>query len=487
MKINLALDQDRNRREVPVSRILIVDDEPSISWGLSRLARSMGHEVDVAPSAEEGLCLAAANRPDVLVLDVRLPGMDGLTAMESFGRTLNGAPIIVITAFGDLSTALDAIKKGAFEYVVKPFDVAEIRAAIERALRAEPAPPSPPPTKDALDGMLGNTPAMQNVFKKIALAANSDASVLLRGESGVGKELAATAIHRHSQRRHGPFVVLNFAALNPATAEAELFGQIGAPGSDPSAARPGLLLQAHGGTLFIDEVANLPLPLQLKLLRVMDQGELLPVGGDAPLRSRFRVISATQHNLRKLVETGEFRHDLYFRLCTFEIELPPLRDRRDDIPLLAQHFASQVGEQPLTLAEETLAELERRPWYGNVRELRGAIEHAIVVARRGAVMPEHLPAVLPDLSQSTVEPAAAPESDLAGVISQITKRLLADPATAGALYDRFLQQVEPPLLATVMSKCGQRCAPAARVLGLHRTTLKKKLTQYEIEELVGEG
>ena len=469
-----------------MSKILIVDDEPSISWGLSRLARSMGHEVDVAPSAEEGLCLAAATQHDVLILDVRMQGMDGLSAMESFGRQLDGAPIIVITAFGDLATAVDAINKGAFEYVVKPFDVAEIRAAIERALRFEPTEKTAA-TSDSVDGMMGRTPDMQNEFKKLALAANSDASVLLRGESGVGKELAATAIHRNSERRHGPLVAVDFAALDSAQLESELFGQIDGTATGASGARPGLLLQAHGGTLFIDEVADIPLPLQMKLLRVLDRGEVLPVGADTPLRTRFRVISATRQDLRKKVEVGEFRHDLFFRLCTFEIDLPPLRDRRDDISLLAQHFASQLSGQPVSFAEETLAELERRQWYGNVRELRGAIEHALVLARRGAVMPEHLPAPLPNLWQTTPESSPSLPQDLAGTISLVARQLLADPTAAGDVYDRFLQQIEPPLLATVMSKCGQRCAPAARVLGLHRTTLKKKLTQYEIEELVGEG
>ena len=446
----------------------------------------MGYEVDVAPSAEEGLCLAAANRPNLMILDVRLPGMDGLTAMESFRRQIGNAPIIVITAFGDLPTAVDAINKGAFEYVVKPFDVAEIRAVMDRALRAEPSKPVNP-SKASVEGMLGRTPAMQNVFKKIALAANSDAAVLLEGESGVGKELAALAIHRNSARRGGPFVMVNIGSLEPARAEAELFGTVDESGANRATARAGLLLQAHGGTLFIDEVADMPMPLQLKLLRVLTSGEVQPVGSGAPLRSRFRVISATQHDLQKKVEAGEFRHDLYFHLCTFDIALPPLRERRDDIALLAQHFAEQAAERTVTFAEETLAELEVRPWYGNVRELRAAVEHALVVVRHGAVMPEHLPPALPNLWQAVPAAIGGGPSDITGAVSQIARQLLADPATAGTVYDRFLQQVEPPLLATVMNKCGQRCAPAARVLGLHRTTLKKKLDQYEIEEvLLGE-
>jgi two-component system nitrogen regulation response regulator GlnG len=467
-----------------VSKILIVDDEPSISWGLARLARQMGHVADVAASAEDGLVQAAAARPDVLILDVRLPGMDGITAMEAFAKHLGGAPIIVITAFGDLATAVEAVRKGAFEYVVKPFDLAEIRAVIERALRAVPesAPVVPAQT---VDGMLGKSAAMQAVFKKIALAANSDASVLLQGESGVGKELAAEAIHRHSSRRNGPLVAVNMAALSPTLAEAELFGHVEGAFTGAVQNRTGLLLQANGGTLFLDEVADMPLSLQLKLLRVLDHGEVLPVGADAPLRSRFRVISATHQNLRKKVEAGEFRHDLYFRLCTFEIDLPALRERQDDIPLLANHFAAQFGNEGASLAEETIAELKRRPWYGNVRELRNAIEHALVLARRGVVMPEHLPAPLPNLWQSGTT-AALPAEDLNDALSRVARDLVSDPELAGTVYDRFLQQVEPPLLDAVMDTCGRRFAPAARVLGLHRTTLKKKLTQYEMEA-AGEG
>jgi two-component system nitrogen regulation response regulator GlnG len=468
-----------------VSRILIVDDESSICWGLSRLARGMGHAVDVASSAEEGLRVAAAAPPDLLILDVRLPGMDGLSAMEAFAECLNGAPIVVITAFGDLATAVDAVRRGAFEYVVKPFDLEEIRAVILRALRAENSEPAAA-VGGCVDGMLGQTPAMQHVFKRIALAAHSDAAVMLLGESGVGKELAAAAIHRHSARRKHPFVAVNVAALSPTLAEAELFGHVQGAFTGADKPRPGLLLQANGGTLFLDEVAEIPLPLQVKLLRVLDHGELLPVGADSPVRSRFRVISATNRDLRGKVEAGKFRHDLYFRLCTFEIGLPPLRERCDDIPLLAHHFASQFANQPVVFADETLTELQSRPWYGNVRELRNAIEHALVVARRGAVMPEHLPPALTSPWPPRFA-AAAKQNELSDALSQMARQLAADPDAAGAVYDRFLQQVEPPLLATIMDECGQRCAPAARILGLHRTTLKKKLDQYEIDELDLDG
>jgi two-component system nitrogen regulation response regulator GlnG len=442
--------------------------------------------VDVAASAEEGIHLAAGAAPDLLILDVRLPGMDGLTAMESFARHLKGAPIIVITAFGDLKTAVEAVRKGAFEYVVKPFDLAEIRGVIERALRVVPSEKKLV-AAEALDGMLGQSLAMQNVFKKIALAANSEAAVLLQGESGVGKELAAAAIHRNSTRRQGPFVSVNVAALSPTLAEAELFGHTDGAIAGATQSRSGPLLQANGGTLFLDEVADIPPGLQLKLLRVLDHGEVLPVGSDTPLRSRFRVISATTENLRAKVEAGEFRHDLYLRLCTFEIDVPPLRERPEDIALLARHFASHFGSESAALAEETIVELQSRPWFGNVRELRNAIEHAMVLARRGLVMPEHLPPVLPNLWQTGGATSTMEEEELVDALSRIARDLAANPELAGTVYDRFLQQVEPPLLSAVMDSCGKRFAPAARVLGLHRTTLKKKLTQYEMEDAAAEG
>lgn len=465
-----------------MSRVLVVDDEPSISWGLSRLVRTMGHEVDVAPSAEEGLCLAAANRPDLLILDVRLPGMDGLSAMESFGRALGSAPIVVITAFGDLATAVDAIHKGAFEYVVKPFDVAEIRTVIERALRSEPTSTAEP--LGLMHGMMGRTLAMQNVFKRIALAARSNASVLLCGESGTGKELAAAAIHNNSEQRGGPFVPLSFSALDPEKAEQEIFGVANSVGN--SNVNSGLLVQANGGTLFIDEVADLPLPLQQKLSHVLEHGEMVPPGTNVAVPTRFRVIAATRHNLSERAAAGTFRHDLYLKLRTFEIFLPPLRERRDDIMLLARQFAAQIGGQDVSFGDAAVTELESRPWYGNVRELRGTVEHALVIARRGPIMPEHLPPPLPNLWKMSNEEVAALTSigdrGLSQSLERLAQQLLVDPTTAGSLYERFLQEVEPALLSIVMAKYGNRCAPAARILGLHRTTLKKKLTQYEIEE-----
>jgi two-component system nitrogen regulation response regulator GlnG len=454
-----------------VSKILIVDDEESICWGLTRLAESLGHDVRTASSAEHGLEQAERNPPDLLILDVRLPGMDGLAAMKLFRQRIGEAPIIVITAFGDLATAVAAVEQGAYEYVLKPFDLQEIKAAIQRALYKIPAALHPGPAS----GMLGQSSAMQAVFKRIALAAASDVEVLLTGESGVGKELAAAAIHRHSERRDRPFVAVNIAALNPSLAEAELFGHVEGAFTGAHKARKGLLVQADGGTLFIDEVADIPAALQVKLLRALDQGEVLPVGADRPVRTKFRVVAATHQDLRKKVEAGEFRHDLYYRLCTFEIQLPPLRERSEDVPLLAKHFASQASAGKVSLTDETLAECQRRSWYGNVRELRNAVEHAVVLARQGAVLPLHLPPPAQQFGEEN-----CPVDALAQAAERLAARLLDEPALVGAVYERFLQEVERPLLAEALNRNGRQCAPAARALGLHRTTLKRKLDQYGI-------
>ncbi len=463
-----------------MSRILIVDDEQSICWGLSRLAATMGHEAQVASSAEQGLELAAARPPHLLVLDVRLPGMDGLTAMGRFRELIGNAPIVVITAFGDLQTAVTAVENGAFEYVVKPFDVAGIRASIDRALQAASTVPATPPDTlpVGIDQMLGDTSAMQEVFKRIALAAHSDASVLIEGESGAGKELAARAIQRHSARCNAAFVAVNVAALSPSLAEAELFGHVEGAFTGACGARKGLLVQADGGTLFLDEVADIPLPIQVKLLRTLDQGEVLPVGADHTVRTSFRVISATHGDLRQRTQAGKFRHDLFFRLCTFDIRMPSLRERADDIPLLARHFARQF-DPDATFAGATLRELKSRPWYGNVRELRNAVEHALVMARSGQIFPEHLPAPLPLLA-GPAHGGPGGARPLAHAVEDRIQRLLHDPEAAGTVYERFLEEVEPPLLTTVMDAFDHQCAPAARAMGLHRTTLKRKLDQYGI-------
>jgi two-component system nitrogen regulation response regulator GlnG len=372
------------------------------------------------------------------------------------------------------------VRNGAFDYLVKPFELAVAQRAIQRALQsaAEPPEAAPRPAVAAPEGpIVGGSPAMQEVFKRIAVVAPSDACAHLRGESGTGKELAARAIHRYSRRAAGPFVAVNMASLSPSLAESELFGHVRGAFTGAEQSRKGLLEQADGGTIFLDEVAEVPLALQVKLLRVLEHGEILPVGGDRPMHSDFRLISATHRDLCQRVATGAFRHDLYFRLITFEIEIPPLRRRREDIGPLAEHFLDQLaakngGPRP-TLSPETLAELQRRPWHGNVRELRNAVEHAMILARGGAVAPEHLPPPMVAVDA----PGPLQEEAMASLVRQWCQAQLQNPDEAGDLYERLLRLVEPPLLQAAMEHYAGQCNAAARRLGLHRTTLRKKLDQ----------
>ncbi|QDU97564.1 sigma-54-dependent transcriptional regulator [Lignipirellula cremea] len=474
--------------------ILIVDDEPSICWALEQLSRRMGYAAVTASTAERAIELAAQETPQAVVLDIRLPGIDGLSAIRELRQHTGAAPIIVITAFGDLETAVQAINAGVFEYIVKPFDLNQIEQVLTRAL--EPAVESPA-TSERVEGLVGSSLAMQEVFKRIALAAPREASVLLQGESGVGKELAARAIHRYSRRSDGPFIAVNVAALSPALAESELFGHVRGAFTGAEQARKGLLVEASGGTLFLDEVADIPLPTQVKLLRCLEQGEVTPVGADRPTPTSFRVVSATHRDLQRLTVTGEFRHDLYFRLSTFQIDLPPLRSRPGDIRELARHFLASLADGPAgdsgasagsdstgakkknaRISEAALAELESRSWWGNVRELRNAVEHALILARDAVIEPDHLPAPAPPTHAT---PQGSPQEQLAALLTGWTEEELATGDLAD-LHQRLLNLVEPPVLAAAVAHSRGQVAAAARVLGMHRTTLKKKLEQYGIDE-----
>ncbi|MBM4089835.1 MAG: sigma-54-dependent Fis family transcriptional regulator [Planctomycetes bacterium] len=467
-----------------MSKLLVVDDEESICWGLARLGHDMGHEVTVASSAEEALNLVQRQTYDAIVLDVRLPGMDGLTAMSELRRHVGCVPIVVITAYGDLGTAVDAVRNGAFEYIIKPFDRERLQQVLGRALDPRSHVPADFGSVAASEGFVGTTPAMQEVFNRIAIAAASDASVLLRGESGTGKELAARAIHKFSPRGDGPFVAVNVASLSPALAESELFGHVRGAFTGAEQARTGLLVKANRGTLFLDEVADIPLPTQVKLLRALENGEVLPVGSDETIRTDLRVISATHRDLPELIGEGRFRQDLYFRLLTFQIDLPALRERRADIRELAKYFVERISRNqprgPVQLSENALEELERRDWVGNVRELRNAIEHAVLVARGSCIMPEHIP---PPVSRSiTVRGDRDLEREIQALLTQWTEATLRDPDATEHVYDRLLTLVEPPVLRAILRNQGGQCAASARVLGMHRTTIKKKLDQYGLSD-----
>src|SRR5262245_24300046 len=318
---------------------------------------------------------------------------------------------------------------------------------------------------------------MQLVFKRIALVSPRDACVLITGESGTGKELVARAIHRHSTRRDRPFLPVHIAALNPSLVESELFGHVRGAFTGATQARPGLLALADGGTVFFDEVADIPLPVQVKLLRVLDHNEFLPVGSNQSQPVSIRILAATHQDLERKVADGSFRHDLFFRLNVFQVHLPPLRERRDDIVPLAEHFLRRLEPRALPLLPATAAHLTSQPWLGNVRELRNALEHAVIVARGGPLLAEHFPAA-PGLT------AANPAEQLAAaVVRWLTDRIRSlHPEGPTNLYQELLRVVEPAALDEILRRVHGNRWVAAQWLGLNRATVRKKLGMYGLTE-----
>ena len=472
-----------------MSHILVVDDEPAICWGLREFLTDDGHEVSVAASAEEALRMTDTIRPDVVVMDVRLPGMDGLSAMQHLRPRIGTAPIVVITAFGTLDTAVRAVHEGAFDYLTKPFDLDQAAMVLKRAITScSPTveePVAPPPNNTDV-GLIGSSPAMQRIFKQIALVAAADVPVLITGESGTGKELVARLLHQHSARRDQPFLPVCLAALNPGLVESELFGHSRGSFTGATEDRRGVFEFAGRGTLLLDEIGDTPLPLQVKLLRVLENREYSVVGDPRPRPTQVRIVAATNRSLSEMIAAGTFREDLYYRLSVFHIELPPLRERLSDLPDLASHFlrlASGNSAQQ-RFADGFFEALQQRPWAGNVRELRNAIEYAALLARSGPLRAEHLPPPLPISQMGVVAKPSAELQVSTGVtrwVSELAEQLAEFGATTD-LYDRLLSLVEPPLLQAVLAQCGHNRAAAAQKLGLHRGTLRQKLKQHGIDK-----
>ena len=468
--------------------ILIVDDEPAICWALKKMLLAEGHSVDAVSSAEAGIEAARIKAPNLVVLDVRLPGMSGLDAIPKFTALIENVPIILITAFGDLATAVEAYQKKVTDYLTKPFDLdraAEvIRAALEPTVRqiAVPASRTNDDNKVQFDHVLvGHSSAMQDVFKKIALAAQSEVPVLLTGESGTGKELAAAAIHIHSLRREHPYIPIALPALNPSLIESELFGHVKGAFTGANERREGLFSLAAGGSVLLDEIGDLPLAQQVKLLRVLEQGHFTLVGDVRPKQCTARIIAATHQNLVNKVASGDFRQDLYFRLAVFEIAMPSLRDRLEDIPELCQHLLRRLHyHQPeAALDPEAIEELKRRDWPGNVRELRNTLEHAALMARGGTITLRHLPAAQPAIL-AAAESAPPLETLIQQWIHQELRSHDAGTPPSEGLFDRFLAVVEPIFLREGLEATKGNRSSAADLLGMHRATLREKLKRYGI-------
>jgi two-component system nitrogen regulation response regulator GlnG len=472
----------------PPLTVLVVDDEPSICWGFDRMLTDEGFHVVIASSAEAGLKLAKEHRIALVVLDVRLPGEDGLSALPKFSAATGDAPIVVMTAFGDLETAVRAVQLGAADYLTKPFPLEHAANTCRQAIRRAATPIGQDPGTQSVvqksSSLVGSSAAMQQVFRQIANVAGSQLSVLITGETGTGKELVAAAIHRHSSRKEKPYLTVAPVSFSESLFESELFGHVRGAFTGATEDRQGLFELANGGTVLLDEIGDLPVAAQVKLLRVIDQQQYSRVGDLKSRQCDVRIIAATHRDLSLAASDGRFREDLFYRLAAVRIHLPPLRERSGDIAILCRHFLHQRG---YAIADRAIdgqlaAELETRPWYGNVRELRNAVEHAAVFARNRPFVITDFPA--PQANQLTVNPSQENlEQRLAKAVQEWTaSKLDLNVAEASELHDQLLAATEPAMLRIVLEKLGGNRAAAAERLGMHRGTLRERLKRYGLDE-----
>jgi len=472
----------------PAQKILVVDDEQAICWAFSQLLGPAGYQVLAAASAEEGLELAAREKPDLVLLDVRLPGLSGLDALPRF-KTLNpDLPVLVMTAHGSMETAIEATRRGAYNYVTKPIhndDVLHhIRTALERSgLSREVAQLRKELEKaQSREALVGNTPVMQEVYKKIGAVAGLASPVLISGESGTGKELVAKAIHSHSPRAQGPFVALNCAALPEQLLESELYGHVKGSFTGAIRDKAGLAESAAGGTLFLDEIGEMPPASQAKLLRFIEEKRFERVGGTVPVEVDVRILAATNRDLRGLIKERHFREDLYYRLNVVAIELPTLRARKEDLPLLVASFLARLKDGSATgrapeISREALQLLQRYDWPGNVRELKNALEHAAAVARGLAITPAHLP---PHIIKNLQGLDPATGTTLEELVRLRTHQAL-DKCVGreeGNVYGVVVADVEKVIIETALKRSAGNQVQASKLLGIHRTTLRKKIEEY---------
>ncbi|MCS7063821.1 MAG: sigma-54 dependent transcriptional regulator [Methylacidiphilales bacterium] len=393
-------------------RILIIDDEKDVHYSFTRLFENEPYTILSANTIEKGFALARSENPDLILLDIRIGQGNGLDLLKQIRRYNPKQIIIVITAYGTSDTAIEAMKHGAYDYLLKPFDIPHLKDLIHRALstttiRATPPPPPPTP-HDIHTTLVGTSPKMQEVYKLIGQVAPSNTTVLILGESGTGKELVAHAIHHNSPRAHKPFLAINCAAIPENLLESELFGHERGSFTGAMSQRIGKFEQAHGGTLFLDEIGEMPLSTQAKILRVLQESEFTRIGSNIPITVDVRIIAATNRDLYAQVLSRHFREDLYYRLNVVTIHLPPLRERKSDIPLLVQHLLNRLRIKnpslpPAHLSEEALTHLTAYHWPGNIRELENCLQRALVLSQAHTILPTHLPK---EIQQAIHQPPA---------------------------------------------------------------------------------
>jgi len=456
--------------------IWIVDDDRSIRWVLEKAMAREGLEFNSFASAKEALDELAVSVPQVVVSDIRMPGGSGLDLLQELKKRLPAVPVIIMTAYSDLDSAVSAFQGGAFEYLPKPFDIDHaielIRRALDESLRqsdkAEPV--------EAMPEIIGQAPAMQEVFRAIGRLSQSHVTVMITGESGTGKELVAKALHRHSPRADKPFIALNTAAIPKDLLESELFGHERGAFTGAQAMRQGRFEQANGGTLFLDEIGDMPPDLQTRLLRVLSDGQFYRVGGHQPIKVNVRVIAATHQNLEERVKQGLFREDLFHRLNVIRLRLPPLRERREDIPFLAKYFlqksAKELGVEPKKPSDAALKYLSTLNWSGNVRQLENLCHWLTVMAPGQNVD-------IGDLPPEVREEVAAVETDwLKALEGEADKALNRGDRE---LMGYFVTEVEKALIKKSLRHTGGRRIEAAQLLGLGRNTLTRKIQELGLD------
>jgi len=467
-------------------RILIADDEDGLRWVLEKGFRGAGYQVTAVKDGTAALREAEAQPFDLILLDIRMPGVDGLTLLGHVRDKRPDAQVVIMTAHGTVETAIQAMQKGAYDYLAKPFDIDEALLLAERALMARRLSQEVTSLKTGLrevwefGALVGRHPTMQEVYKTIGRVAASDVSVLLRGESGTGKEVVARALPHYSRRAGRPFVGISAAAIPATLLESELFGHEKGAFTDAKERRLGKLELAHGGTVFFDEIGDMPPELQVKLLRALQERTFERVGGHELIRMDVRVLAATHRDLEAMMKSGKFREDLFYRLNVVSLSLPALRERRGDIPLLVEHFLSKYAE---TLGErvigpEAVDRLVGYEWPGNVRELENVIQRAMVMASGGVILPEHLP-----IGPVSAAAGVAADASLEEIIERKMVecvRGLRGHASAN-LHSLMVGLVEKPLLRAVMRETRSNQVRAAQLLGINRNTLRKKLKEHGID------
>jgi two-component system nitrogen regulation response regulator GlnG len=472
--------------------ILVADDDRAIRTVLNQALGRAGYAVRTTGNAATLWRWVSDGEGDLVITDVLMPDENGLDLIPRMKKVRPDLRIVVMSAQNNLLTAVKAAERGAFEYLPKPFDLRELINVVERALTSRPAadPASAPSEPEELP-LIGRSPAMQEIYRVLARLMGTDLTVMITGESGTGKELVARALHDYGKRRGGSFVAINMAAIPRELIESELFGHEKGAFTGAAARYAGRFEQAHGGTLFLDEIGDMPLEAQTRLLRVLQEGEYTTVGGRTPIRADVRIIAATHRDLRQYIRQGLFREDLFYRLNVVPIRLPPLRERTEDIPALVRHFLGQAAGQGLpgkTIDQAAMERLKQYRWPGNVRELENLIQRLAALYAQEVIGVDVIEQELADVSQPPGEQAGPEDDSLGASVERHLKEYFAahkDGLPAAGLYDRVLHEIERPLLSLSLGATRGNQIKAARLLGLNRNTLRKKLRELDIQVVRG--